>query len=451
MAKNDPHVLGQERIGKLLLQYSIPAIIGMTITSLYNIIDSIFIGHGVGPMAIAGLAVSFPLMNLVVAFCTLVSAGGSTIASIRLGQKDLKGATEVLSHTLMLCITNSLFFGILSFIFLDNILTFFGASRDTLPYARSFMQVILLGTPITYTMIGLNNVMRASGYPKKAMLTSMVSVVANIVLAPIFIFHFEWGMRGAATATVISQFIGMVWVVSHFFNKESTIHFEGAVWKMKRRIIESIFAIGMSPFMMNVCACVIVIIINNSLQQHGGDMAIGAYGIINRLLTLYVMIVLGLTMGMQPIIGYNFGAQKIDRVKQALRLGIISGVVITSSGFMICELFPHAVSALFTNSNELIALAVEGIRIAVLMFPLVGAQIVIGNFFQSIGKAKISIFLSLTRQLLYLLPCLLLFPHWWGLKGIWVSMPISDALAFITAVTSLMVYIKKVSKQQLPA
>ena len=451
MAKNDPHVLGQERIGKLLLQYSIPAIIGMTITSLYNIIDSIFIGHGVGPMAIAGLAVSFPLMNLVVAFCTLVSAGGSTIASIRLGQKDLKGATEVLSHTLMLCITNSLFFGILSFIFLDNILTFFGASRDTLPYARSFMQVILLGTPITYTMIGLNNVMRASGYPKKAMLTSMVSVVANIVLAPIFIFQFEWGMRGAATATVISQFIGMVWVVSHFFNKESTIHFEGAVWKMKRRIIESIFAIGMSPFMMNVCACVIVIIINNSLQQHGGDMAIGAYGIINRLLTLYVMIVLGLTMGMQPIIGYNFGAQKIDRVKQALRLGIISGVVITSSGFMICELFPHAVSALFTNSNELIALAVEGIRIAVLMFPLVGAQIVIGNFFQSIGKAKISIFLSLTRQLLYLLPCLLLFPHWWGLKGIWVSMPISDALAFITAVTSLMVYIKKVSKQQLPA
>lgn len=451
MSKNDPHILGQERIGKLLLQYSIPAIIGMTITSIYNIIDSIFIGHGVGPMAIAGLAVSFPLMNLVVAFCTLVSAGGSTIASIRLGQKDLKGATEVLSHTLMLCITNSLFFGILSFIFLDEILTFFGASDDTLPYARSFMQVILLGTPITYTMIGLNNVMRASGYPKKAMLTSMVSVVANIILAPIFIFQFEWGMQGAATATVISQFIGMVWVVSHFFNKESTIHFEGSIWKMKRKIVESIFAIGMSPFLMNVCACVIVVIINNSLQKYGGDMAIGAYGIINRLLTLYVMIVLGLTMGMQPIIGYNFGAQKMDRVKQTLRLGIISGVIITSSGFFICELFPHAVSAIFTDSNELIDLAVEGIRIAVIMFPFVGAQIVIGNFFQSIGKAKISIFLSLTRQLLYLLPCLLFFPHLWGLKGVWVSMPISDALAFITAVTSLMIYIKKVSKQQLSA
>ena len=437
MSKNDPHILGKESIGKLLLQYSIPAIIGMTITSIYNIIDSIFIGHGVGAMAIAGLAVSFPLMNLVVAFCTLVSAGGSTIASIRLGQKDMKGATEILSHTLMLCITNSFFFGILSFIFLDDILTFFGASPDTLPYARSFMQVILLGTPITYTMIGLNNVMRATGYPKKAMLTSMVTVVANIILAPIFIFHFEWGMRGAATATVISQLIGMVWVVSHFCKKDSTVHFEGKVWKMKGRIVESIFAIGMSPFLMNVCACAIVIVINNSLQEHGGDMAIGAYGIINRLLT----------MGMQPIVGYNFGAQKIDRVKQTLKLGIISGVVITSSGFLICEFFPHAVSAVFTDSDELIGLAVDGLRLTVLMFPFVGAQIVIGNFFQSIGKVKISIFLSLTRQLLYLLPCLLLFPHWWGLKGIWISLPVSDSLAFITAVISLMIYIKKVSKE----
>lgn len=305
------------------------------------------------------------------------------------------------------------------------------------------MQVILLGTPVTYTMIGLNNIMRATGYPRKAMLTSMVTVLANVVLAPIFIFHFEWGMRGAATATVISQFIGMVWVVSHFLNKESTIHFGEKIWYVKTRIINSIFAIGMSPFLMNVCACAIVIIINNSLQEHGGDLAIGAYGIVNRLLTLYVMIVLGLTMGIQPIVGYNFGAQKIDRVKQTLRLGIISGVVITSSGFLICELFPHAVSALFTNSDELIELSVEGVRIAVLMFPVVGAQIVIGNFFQSIGKAKVSIFLSLTRQLLYLLPCLLIFPHKWGLRGIWFSMPVSDLLAFVTAVIILIAYIRK--------
>lgn len=444
MSKNDPHILGKESIGKLLLQYSIPAIIGMTITSIYNIIDSIFIGHGVGAMAIAGLAVSFPLMNLVVAFCTLVSAGGSTIASIRLGQKDMKGAMEILSHTLMLCITNSFFFGILSFIFLDDILTFFGASPDTLPYARSFMQVILLGTPITYTMIGLNNVMRATGYPKKAMLTSLVTVLANVIIAPIFIFHFHWGIRGAAMATVVSQFIGMVWVVQHFRNKESFVHFRPGFWKMKRRIVASIFSIGMSPFAMNVTACVIVILINNSLQKYGGDMAIGAYGIMNRLLMLYVMIVMGLTMGMQPIIGYNYGAQKQDRVKHTLRLGIIVGVLITSSGFIICELFPHTVSAIFTDSEELINMAATGLRICILMFPLVGAQIVISNFFQSIGKAKVSIFLSLSRQLVYLLPCLLLFPGWYGLNGIWMSMPVSDGLAFITAVISLMIYIKRI-------
>ena len=440
---NNPHILGTERIGKLLLQYSIPAIIGMTITSFYNIIDSIFIGHGVGAMGIAGLAITFPLMNLVVAFCTVVSAGGATISSIRLGQKDTDGATEVLGNTLMLCLINSFVFGTLSFIFLDDILHFFGASDATLPYARDFMQVILLGTPITYTMIGLNNVMRATGYPKKAMLTSMVTVVCNIILAPIFIFHFDWGIRGAATATVISQFIGMVWVIQHFLQKTSIVRLQRGFWKVKRRIVSSIFSIGMSPFLMNVAACAIVIIVNNSLQHYGGDMAIGAYGIMNRLLVLYVMIVLGLTMGMQPIVGYNFGAQKYDRVKATLRLGIITGVCITSTGFIICELFPHTVSAIFTSDEQLIDMASRGVRIAVAMFPFVGAQIVIGNFFQSIGKAKISIFLSLTRQLLYLLPGLLILPHYMGLDGIWTSMPISDFLAFITAVIALGMYVKK--------
>lgn len=444
---SNPHILGTERIGKLLLQYSIPAIIGMTLTSLYNIIDSIFIGHGVGAIGIAGLAITFPLMNLVVAFCTVVSAGGATISSIRLGQKDLDGANEVLGNTLMFCLINAFVFGGISFVFLDEILLFFGASKDTLPYARDFMQVILLGTPFTYTMIGLNNIMRATGYPKKAMLTSMLTVVCNIVLAPIFIFQFDWGIRGAATATVISQFIGMVWVVSHFFQKTSIVRLHSGFWKIKKRIIGSILSIGMSPFLMNVAACVVVIIVNNSLQHYGGDMAIGAYGIINRLLVLYVMIVLGLTMGMQPIVGYNFGAQKYDRVKTTLRLSIIVGVCITSSGFIICELFPHAVSAIFTSDEQLIGMASRGVRIAVAMFPFVGAQIVIGNFFQSIGKAKISIFLSLTRQLLYLLPGLLIFPHYLGLDGIWACMPVSDFFAFITAVVALLIYVKKISKK----
>ena len=440
---DNPHILGTERIGKLLVQYSIPAIISMTIVSLYNIIDSIFIGHGVGPMAIAGLAITFPLMNLTAAFCNLVSAGGSTISSIKLGQQDLKGVNKVLGNTLMLCLINSVVFGGLTFLFLDPILRFFGASAETLPYARDFMQVILLGTPITFTMIGLNHVMRATGHPKKAMLTSLTTVVCNIILAPIFIFQFDWGIRGAALATIISQFFGTLWVLNHFLQSSNPIRLQRGFYRMQRRIVGSIFSIGMSPFLMNVTACAIVILINNGLQHHGGDMAIGAYGIINRLLMLYVMVVLGLTMGMQPIIGYNFGARQLPRVKQTLRLGIVAGVCITSSGFLICELFPHAVASVFTSDQALINMAAHGVRICVAIFPFVGAQIVIGNFFQSIGKAKVSIFLSLTRQLIYLLPCLLIFPRFMGLDGIWTSMPVSDFFAFLTALFMLLWYIKK--------
>jgi len=440
---NNPHVLGTESIGKLLLQYSIPAIAGMTITSLYHIIDSIFIGHGVGAMAISGLAITFPLMNLIIAFNTLVGSGGSTISSIRLGQKDIKGATDVLGNTLMICIINSVLVAGISLLFLDEILVLFGASDATLPYARDFMGIILLGSPISYVMISLNNVMRATGYPTKAMLTSMVSVVFNIILAPIFIFVFEWGIRGAAIATVISQFISMVWVLHHFMSKKSYIRFDKDFWKIRFKIVLNIFSIGMAPFLMNVCACVIVIIINNSLKEHGGDLAIGAYGIINRLLTLFVMIVLGLTMGMQPISGYNFGAGKMNRVKKTLKLGIIAGVIITSTGFLLCELFPRTISGFFTDSKELIDISSDGLRIAILLFPIVGSQIVISNFFQSIGRVKISIFLSLSRQLIYLLPFLIILPKHYGVTGVWLSMPVSDALAFITAWIVLMVWHKK--------
>lgn len=446
---NNPHILGTENIGKLLLDYSIPAIIGMTLTSLYNIIDSVFIGHGVGAMAISGLAISFPLMNLIMAFCTLVGVGGATISSIRLGQKDRNGASEVLGNVLVLCIVNAILFGGISLFYLDDILRFFGASDNTLPYARDFMQIILLGTPISYTMIGLNNVMRATGYPRKAMLTSMLTVASNIILAPIFIFYLKWGIRGAGIATVISQFFGMLWILHHFIDKESYIHFEKDMYRLKRRIVLSIFGIGMSPFLMNVCASMVVIIINNSLQNNGGDLAIGAYGIINRVLTLFVMVVLGLTMGMQPIIGYNYGARQFDRVRKTLKYGIITGMTITSIGFISCELFPHAIVAMFTDDYELTGLAQTGLQIAVMMFPLVGCQIVISNFFQSIGKAKVSIFLSLSRQLLYLLPCLLFLTPLWGVIGVWSSMPVSDFFAFVTAVIILMMHFRKIKKKEL--
>ena len=392
-----PTALGTEKIGKLLMQYAIPAIIAMTASSLYNMVDSIFIGHGVGTMAISGLALTFPLMNLAAAFGSLVGVGASTLVSVKLGQKDYDTAQRILGNVLVVNIVLGLAFTVVTMIFLDPILYFFGGSDETVKYAREYMQIILLGNVVTHLYLGLNAVLRSSGHPQKAMYATIATVVINTILDPLFIYGFGWGIRGAAIATIIAQVISLLWQFKIFSNKDELLHFHRGIFRLRRKIVIDSLAIGMSPFLMNVCACVIVIIINNTLQRHGGDMAIGAYGIINRLLTLYIMIVLGLTMGMQPIVGYNFGAQKHDRVKQTLKLSILTGVCITSSGFLICELFPHAVSAIFTNDQELIDIASRGVRICVLMFPLVGAQIVIGNFFQSIGKAKISIFLSLTQ------------------------------------------------------
>lgn len=443
MKENNPHILGEAPIGKLLVEYSIPAIIGMTLTSLYNIIDSIFIGHGVGALAISGLAITFPLMNLLVAFCTLVGVGGATLSSIRLGQKDKKGAEDILGNVAILCVINAIFYGGLAFIFLEPILFFFGASEATLPYARDFMQVILLGSPISYVMIGLNNIMRATGYPKKAMLSSMLTVGCNIILAPIFIFVLNWGIRGAALATICSQFIGMLWVLYHFYSPKTYIRFQRHSMRLKQHIIANIFAIGMSPFVMNVCACCIVIFINNRLLNYGGDMAIGAFGILNRIQMLFVMIVMGITMGMQPITGYNYGAQHFDRVKRTLKLGITAGRIITTLGFIIGELFPGIFVGMFTDNHELTDEATLALRIGILSFPVVGAQIVITQFFQSIGKARISIFLSLSRQLLFLLPGLAFLPPFYGVEGVWFSMPLSDALAFAVAALMLAYHYKK--------
>lgn len=443
MKENNPHILGEAPIGKLLVEYSIPAIIGMTLTSLYNIIDSIFIGHGVGALAISGLAITFPLMNLLVAFCTLVGVGGATLSSIRLGQKDKKGAEDILGNVAILCVINAIFYGGLAFIFLEPILFFFGASEATLPYARDFMQVILLGSPISYVMIGLNNIMRATGYPKKAMLSSMLTVGCNIILAPIFIFVLNWGIRGAALATICSQFIGMLWVLYHFYSPKTYIRFQHHSMRLKQHIIANIFAIGMSPFVMNVCACCIVIFINNRLLNYGGDMAIGAFGILNRIQMLFVMIVMGITMGMQPITGYNYGAQHFDRVKRTLKLGITAGCIITTLGFIIGELFPGIFVGMFTDNHELTEEATLALQIGILAFPIVGPQIVITQFFQSIGKARISIFLSLSRQLLFLLPGLAFLPPFYGVEGVWFSMPLSDALAFAVAALMLAYHYKK--------
>ena len=436
-------VLGTEKIRTLLLRYSVPAITSMVIFSLYNIIDSIFIGHGVGPLGIAGIAVCFPIMNLTIAFSVLVGVGGASVASILLGRQDMREASQVLGTVAVLGLLIGSALGVGMFVFLDGILSGFGASAAVLPYARDFMGIILLGLPISYTLFGLNHLMRASGYPKKAMLSIVVTVGVNIILAPIFIFHLEWGMRGAALATVAAQFSGMIWVVAHFCRSSNVLHFQRGIYRLRLGSIRSIASIGAAPFLVNICASGVVAVINMELRVHGGDLAIAAYGIVNRVLFLFVMVVLGLSQGMQPIVGYNYGALKFDRVTMTLKYGLVASALIMLFGMLVGGVFSHAIGGLFTTDETLLDLAATGLRIGVLVFPLVGLQIVISNFFQSMGRAKLSIFLTLTRQLLYLLPCLFILPRFYGLNGIWFSLPISDLLAFLTAWAVLRNYRKE--------
>ena len=432
-----PLVLGTEKIGKLLMRYAIPAIIAMTASSLYNMVDSIFIGHGVGPLAIAGLAITFPFMNLAAAFGSLVGVGASTLVAIKLGQKDKESATHVLGNVVMLNGIIGLVFMTVALLFLDPILLFFGASPDTLPYAREYMQVILAGNLFTHIYMGLNEVLRASGYPQKAMAATLTAVIVNCGLDALFIMGFGWGIRGAALATITAQIIALGFELHHFSREKSFLHFQKGIFGLKRQIVTGMLAIGLSPFLMNLCACFVVILINKSLKTYGGDLAIGAYGIVNRIIFLFIMIVMGFNQGMQPIAGYNFGARLFDRLIQVLKYTIFCGVTVTTIGFLAGQIFPRSLIYLFTSDETLTDIAVEGLRIVLIFFPVVGFQMVTSSFFQSIGMAKKAIFLSLTRQLLFLIPSLLIFPSIWGTIGVWMSMPVADAIATVVAACML--------------
>ena len=441
--ENTPDELGTEPIGKLLLKYAVPAIIAMTASSLYNSIDSIFIGHGVGPYAITGLAVTFPFMNLSTAFGAMIGVGGSTIISIFLGQQKHSSAKKVLSNVVGLNVVLGLLFMIFSFIFLDPILYFFGASDVTIGYAREYMQIILLGNVVTHLYLGLNSLLRASGHPKKAMAATFLTVILNTILDPLFIFVFDMGIQGAAWATVLAQIVSLVWLLKIFNNKTEVVHFEGKYISFDKKIIRRALSIGLSPFLMNFAACFVVIIINQSLKKYGGDLAIGAYGIVNRVVFLVIMVVMGLNQGMQPIAGYNFGAGDIGRVRRVLKLTIYAASIITTTGFLIGELLPTFVVSMFTTDSELIKLASEGLRLTVIAFPIVGFQMVVSNFFQCIGMAGRAIFFSLSRQVLFLIPGLLIFPTFFESLGVWISMPISDFVASIVAAIMLIDFLRK--------
>ena len=437
-AQKTPTALGTESIGKLLMQYAVPAIIAMTASSLYNMVDSIFIGHGVGTMALSALALTFPLMNLGAAFGALVGVGAATLISVKLGQKDYDTAQRVLGNVFVLNILLGLAFTVIVFPFLNPILYFFGGSDETVEYARQFMEIILLGNVVTHLYLGLNAVLRASGHPKQAMYATIATVAINTILAPIFIFMFDWGIRGAAIATVSAQVIALLWQLKQFNNANELLHFRRGIFRLKRKIVFDSLAIGMSPFLMNLAACLIVILINQGLKKYGGDLAIGAFGIVNRLVFIVVMIVMGLNQGMQPIAGYNFGAKLYDRVNKALKLTIIYATCVTTFGFLVGMLAPNLVVGIFTSDAELTELSATGLRITVMFFPIIGFQMVTSNFFQSIGMAGKAIFLSLTRQMLILLPCLLILPHFFGVAGVWYSMPVSDLLASLIALVMLL-------------
>lgn len=441
--QNTPLALGTERIGKLLMQYAIPAIIAMTASSLYNMVDSIFIGHGVGALAISGLALTFPLMNLAAAFGSLVGVGASTLISVKLGQKDYDTAQRVLGNVLVLNVIIGLLFTVVTLIFLDPILYFFGGSDATVGYARDYMVVILLGNIITHIYLGLNAVLRSAGHPQKAMYATIATVLVNTLLDPLFIYVFDWGIQGAAIATITAQVLALIWQFKLFSNKNELLHFHKGIYRLKKKIVYDSLAIGMSPFLMNLAACFIVILINQGLQKYGGDLAIGAFGIVNRLVFIVVMIVMGLNQGMQPIAGYNYGAQQYLRVRKVLIVTIVAATLVTTFGFLVGMLMPELAVSIFTTDEELIRLAAKGLRITVVFFPIIGFQMVTSNFFQSIGMASKAIFLSISRQVLILIPCLLILPRYYGQFGVWVSMPVSDISASLIAGSMLIWQMKK--------
>ena len=442
--------LGTKPIGHLLWKYALPAIVAMLASSLYNMVDSIFIGEGVGPIAISGLAITFPFMNLTGAFGAAIGVGSSTYLSVKLGQKDYLTAENILGNTVMLNIYMGVVLSVVCLLLLDPILRFFGASDATLPYARQYMVIILAGNVVTHTYLGLNAVLRAASKPRQAMNATIFTVVVNTILDPIFIYPWGLGLgiSGAAYATILAQVLALCYQLRLLSDKRELIHFRRGTYRLHSQIVKSIISIGISPFSMNVCSCIIVIFINNQLVHYGGDLSVGAYGISNKILFIFVMFVIGLNQGMQPIAGYNYGAQKFDRLMHVVKLTMLSATAVMTVGWCLAIFMPRLCVRLFTTDATLINLSANALRIMCCMFPIVGYQMVVTNFFQCIGKVKVSIFLSLSRQLIFLLPMLWLLPHLFQLNGVWFSMPASDLLASLVTAWIMARYMRKFMRQQ---
>lgn len=445
MTSSRTYELGTAPVHKLLWKYALPAIIAMTATSLYNIVDSIYIGHGCGALALGALTVAKPFMDICAAFGSLVGVGASSLLAIYLGEKDYEKANRVLGNVIVMNIILSAVVMIAGLVWLDPILLAFGASEDTLGYAHDYMEIILYGNILTHIYFGLNAMLRSAGHPRFSMTATIVAVVINIILDPIFIFGMDMGVKGAALATVISQAIAVTWQVTKFFDKNELVRFHRGIWKLNKHITFRALAIGLSPFLYNIAHCFVVIIINNQLKNFGGDMAIASYGVINRLTFVFAMMIMGLNQGMQPITGYNFGAKKYDRMLRSFYLTCLYATGVMAVVFVLGECFPRLMTQMFTHDPVLIEQTIRPMRIICSSMLIIGFQMVTGNLFTSIGKAGKAIFLSLTRQVLYLIPLVIWLPLVFAqpIDGVWWSIPISDTISAVTAVIVLLASRKK--------
>ena len=434
--------MGTKSVGRLLVSFSIPAILGMVIVALNQIISSIYIGHGVGPMALAAMAVTFPVINLLMAFCQLIAVGCAALCSIELGKKDMEKAHRMLGHSVLLEVIVSIAFSLAFWAVLDPMLIFFGASAETLDYAREYMLPLLLTSPIVFVMIGLNFFTRATGYPKTAMITALMTSLGIVVFSPLFIYEWGWGMGGAALAVVAGQVISLIWLIIHFLRPGTLVHFKRGIWKIFVSYVKDIVSIGMAPFLINFCACIVVIVINRALMEYGGDIAIGAFGIVNRLLMLFALSVIGLGQGMQPLIGFNYGARNKERVRRTLWYSMAAGTAMTFVGMMLSLFCPRLMVLMFTDHEPLVEAATHAMMITGSLFIFVGPGVITGTYFQSIGMAKLASIMSTTRQMLCLVPALFIFPLFWGLDGVWWSIPFSDFMAFLVAMFLLVMTLR---------
>ncbi len=444
--ENDNHELGSQGITKLLIKFSTPAIIGMVTNALYNLVDTIVVGRGVGTSAIAGLAISFPIQMLALALGQTVGIGAASIVSRSLGAGDREKAYKAAGNSFLTAIVLGVILMAVGLIFLEPILLLFGATKTILPFAKDYMKIIFLGSPLFIFAVSSNNIARAEGRPLIAMVSMMSGAIINIILDPIFVFIFKWGIEGAAYATLISQFVSFAFLSVYFLSKKNILHIRLEHLYPNIKILLETFAIGSASFARQAAGSILAIILNNSLKIYGGDLYIAIFGVINRVMMFMFMPVFGIVQGLQPIIGFNFGAKKMQRVKRAMFEATVVITVMMTVGFLIIQIFPNFVFGVFSEDVELIKKGVPIIRIILAMVPIIGIQIVGATYYQAVGKAIPAMIFSMARQIIFFIPLILILPLFLKLTGVWISFPISDMLSTILTLVWIMKELKTLTE-----